>query len=80
MVECKWRYYEICTNANCPVCTNYCPAINYEGICRYEERTITCLNCKHLMFSDMYGECKKQLKIVNPSDTCEYAERKRKEI
>ena len=41
---------------------------------------ITCLNCKHLMFSDMYGECKKQLKIVNPSDTCEYAERKRKEI
>ena len=35
---------------------------------------ITCLNCKHLMFSDMYGECNKQLKIVNPSDTCEYAE------
>ena len=37
---------------------------------------ITCLNCKHLMFSDMYGECNKQLKIVNPSDTCEYAELK----
>ena len=37
---------------------------------------ITCLNCKHLMFSDMYGECNKQLKIVNPSDTCEYAEPK----
>ena len=37
---------------------------------------ITCLNCKHLMFSDMYGECNKQLKIVNPSDTCEFAEPK----
>ena len=37
---------------------------------------ITCLNCKHLMFSDMYGECKIQLRIVNPSDTCEYAEPK----
>ena len=37
---------------------------------------ITCLNCKHLMFSDMYGECNKQLKIVNPSDTCEFAELK----
>ena len=37
---------------------------------------ITCLNCKHLMFSDMYGECNKQLRIVNPSDTCEYAEPK----
>ena len=37
---------------------------------------ITCLNCKHLMFSDMYGECNKQLKTVNPNDTCEYAEPK----
>ena len=36
----------------------------------------TCLNCKHLMFSDMYGECNKQLRIVNPSDTCEFAEPK----
>lgn len=37
---------------------------------------ITCSNCKHLMFSDMYGECNKHLRIVNPSDTCEYAEPK----
>lgn len=37
---------------------------------------VTCLNCKHLMFSDMYGECNKQLRIVNPSDTCEFAEPK----
>lgn len=41
-----------------------------------DKQKITCLNCKHLMFSDMYGECNKQLKIVNPSDTCEYAEPK----
>ena len=40
---------------------------------------ITCLNCKHLIFSDMYGECNKQLKIVNPSDTCEYAEPKERD-
>ena len=40
------------------------------------EPKVTCLNCKHLMFSDMYGECNKQLRIVNPSDTCEYAEPK----
>jgi hypothetical protein len=37
---------------------------------------ITCLNCNHLMFSDCYGECNKQLRIVNPSDTCKYAEPK----
>ncbi len=41
-----------------------------------EKAKVTCLNCKHLMFSDMYGECNKQLRIVNPSDTCEYAEPK----
>lgn len=41
---------------------------------------ITCLNCKHLMFSDMYGECNKQLRIVNPSDTCEYAEPKERGV
>ncbi len=39
---------------------------------------ITCLNCKHFMFSDMYGECNKQFRIVHPSDTCEYAEPKEK--
>ena len=41
-----------------------------------DKQKITCLNCKHLMFSDMYGECNKQLRIVNPTDTCEYAEPK----
>lgn len=41
-----------------------------------DKTKITCLNCKHLMFSDMYGECKIQLRIVNPSDTCEYAEKR----
>ena len=39
---------------------------------------ITCLNCKHLIFSDMYGECNKQLRIVNPGDTCEFAELKKR--
>ena len=37
---------------------------------------ITCKECKHLMFSDCYGECNKTLRIVNPDDTCEYAEGK----
>lgn len=41
-----------------------------------DKQKITCLNCKHLMFSDCYGECNKQLRIVNSSDTCEYSEPK----
>lgn len=80
MAECKWCVDEICVNADCPMVADYCPVPNDEGVCRYEERMpepkITCLNCKHLMFSDCYGECNKQLRIVNPSDTCEFAEPK----
>ena len=86
MAECKYCIDEICVNADCPMRADYCPVPDDEGVCRYEEREYkekcadkpktTCLNCKHLMFSDMYGGCNKQLKIVNPSDTCEYAQPK----
>lgn len=31
---------------------------------------------KHYNLSAMYGECNIQLRIVNPSDTCKYAELK----
>lgn len=31
-----------------------------------------CIECKHLMFSDMYGECKRYLCIVGPNDYCSH--------
>lgn len=38
---------------------------------------IRCKDCKHLMFSDLYGECKRgNLGIVKPDDFCSYGERK----
>ena len=38
-----------------------------------EENIVLCKDCKYLMFSDCYGECKKGYRgIVNPDDTCEY--------
>ena len=38
---------------------------------------VLCKDCKHLMFSDFYGECKRgNLGIVNPDDFCSYGERK----
>ena len=38
---------------------------------------VRCRDCKHLMFSDFYGECKRgNLGIVNPDDFCSYGERK----
>lgn len=36
-----------------------------------------CKDCKHLMFSDCYGECSAAHKgIVQPYDSCEFFERK----
>ena len=38
---------------------------------------VHCKNCKHLMFSDFYGECSKgYMGIVSPDDYCSYGERK----
>jgi hypothetical protein len=41
---------------------------------------VRCKDCKHLMFSDCYGECTKALfSIVSPNDFCSYGERKEQE-
>ena len=34
---CKWCYEEECTNASCPVCADFCPVVDYPGVCRFEE-------------------------------------------
>ena len=37
---------------------------------------VRCKDCKHLMFSDMYGECSQaHMGIVRPDDFCSYGER-----
>lgn len=38
---------------------------------------VRCRECKHLMFSDCYGECGKgHMGIVNPDDFCSYGKRR----
>ena len=38
---------------------------------------VRCKDCKHLMFSDCYGECSKgYMGIVSPNDYCSRGERK----
>lgn len=39
---------------------------------------VHCKDCKYLDFSDMYGECSRELKIVLPDDSCDYGEPKKK--
>ena len=41
------------------------------------EPVVHCKDCKHLMFSDCYGECgAARMGIVSPYDFCSYGERK----
>ena len=41
------------------------------------EAVVRCKDCKHLTFSDCYGECGiSRMGIVNPNDFCSYGERK----
>ena len=42
-----------------------------------DEEIVRCKDCKHLMFSDCYGECgAARMGIVSPDDFCSYGERK----
>lgn len=38
MPDCKWMQDEVCVNADCPMCADYCPVVDNPGVCRYEER------------------------------------------
>ena len=37
-MECKFNQDEFCTNNQCPMCGDYCPVPDVEGICKHEER------------------------------------------
>lgn len=36
--ECKWMQDEVCVNADCPLCCDFCPVADTAGVCLYEER------------------------------------------
>lgn len=35
---CIYNENEFCTNDQCPMCADYCPVPDTEGVCKYEER------------------------------------------
>ena len=35
---CKYCENEICVNDQCPMCADYCPVPDTEGVCKFEER------------------------------------------
>ena len=66
------QYCVICGKVPSKVQTNYDRIRNMSV-----EEVVYCKNCKHLMFSDFYGECSKgYMGIVSPNDYCSKGERK----
>lgn len=52
---------------------------NAAAVCDTQE-VVRCKDCKHLMFSDCYGECSQTHKgIVQPDDFCGYGKRRDEE-
>ena len=41
MPDCKYCKDEICVNADCPMCADYCPVVDVTGVCKFEERNKT---------------------------------------
>ena len=39
MTDCKYCQGEICVNADCPMCCDFCPVPDIPGVCRFEERS-----------------------------------------
>lgn len=60
-MNCKYNHDEFCVNDQCPMCADYCPVPDIDGVCQYEEReekryVLTpkgCLSCA-LMEHDVY--------------------------
>ncbi len=38
MADCKWMWDEFCVNPDCPMRADYCPVVDYPGVCRFEKR------------------------------------------
>ena len=38
VTACSWCQDEICVNDQSPMCCDYCPVPDIEGVCRHEER------------------------------------------
>lgn len=38
MSDCKYCQDEICVNADCPMCCDFCPVVDVPGVCRFEDR------------------------------------------
>ena len=72
-------YSKICKGVNNPAIRNWLGAIIADTPAADVVSVVRCRDCRYLMFSDCYGECRRgNLGIVRPDDYCSYGKRKEK--
>ena len=49
MPDCKYCQDEVCVNANCPMCADFCPVPDIPGVCRFEEREVKMAEIKNYL-------------------------------
>lgn len=64
MTECNWCKDEICVNADCPICCDYCPVPDTEGVCKFEDRSEKHFTVEGLTMSKEYIEREEALLAI----------------
>lgn len=72
-------YSKICKGVNNPAIRNWLGAIIADTPAADVVSVVRCRDCRYLMFSDCYGECRRgNLGMVRPDDYCSYGKRMEK--
>ena len=72
--DCKEKYINAENGMRCRLSGR---SIVEDDYCSKADKIVYCKDCKHIMFSDCYGECAEAHKgIVQPDDYCIYGERR----
>ena len=87
MPDCKYCKNEVCVNADCPMRADFCPVVDFPGVCRFEDRggegapekadslnIVHCVDCKHKYFKDFSAFCPHRLGPLWPGGYCERGE------
>ena len=92
MTDCKYCQDEVCVNADCPMRADFCPVVDFPGVCRFEDRggegapekadalhIVHCVDCKHKYFKDFSAFCPHRCGPLRPGGYCERGESEEKD-
>lgn len=72
MGVCKWYQEEMCVNADCPMCCEYCPVADVPGVCRFEEKEGGInMNREEILTQGQKRVCGREKEYGDIEDNCE---------